>query len=74
MPEGAAPQEDWVCVEAARVRGGVRKPCAEADIPSLSLKLGNVEVAETGTRQVRNGATAATMHDLVAKAHRKASR
>lgn len=45
-----------------------------AVISSLSMNLWDVEVAETRTRQVRHGSTEATMHDLVVRAHRKASR
>jgi hypothetical protein len=33
-----------------------------------------VDVAESRTRQVRHGSTQVTMHDVVVKAHRRASR
>jgi 2-polyprenyl-3-methyl-5-hydroxy-6-metoxy-1,4-benzoquinol methylase len=45
----------------------------EAVISSLSPDLWDVEVAETRSRQVRHGATDASMHDLVVRAQRRAS-
>ena len=45
----------------------------EAVISSLSGNLWDIEVAETRTRQVSHGPTAATMHDVVVRARRKAS-
>lgn len=46
----------------------------EAVISALNMNLWDVEVAETRTRQVRHGSTEATIHDMVVRAHRKASR
>ena len=46
----------------------------EAVISSLSMSLWDVDVAETRTRKVRHGPTEATMHDVVVKVRRKASR
>lgn len=45
----------------------------EAVISSLPPDLWEVDVAETRTRRVRHGSTDATMHDVVVRAHRKAS-
>ena len=45
----------------------------EAVISSLSTTAWVVDVAETRTRQVRHGSTQETMHDVVIRAHRKAS-
>ncbi len=45
----------------------------DAVISALSTDLWDVSVAETRTRQVRHGSTEVTMHDLVVRAHRKAS-
>ena len=46
----------------------------EVVISALSTDLWDVDVAETRTRQVTHGSTAATMHDIVVKAHRTPAR
>jgi trans-aconitate methyltransferase len=47
---------------------------ADAVVSALSTEVWDVDVAETRARQVTRGATELTMHDLVVRAHRKASR
>ena len=46
----------------------------EAVISALDMTTWDVDVAETRTRPVGHGSTGATMHDVVVKAHRRASR
>jgi hypothetical protein len=45
----------------------------DAVVSSLSTDIWDIEVAETRSRQVRHGSEEATMHDVVVRAHRKAS-
>ncbi len=47
---------------------------ADDVVSALSTDVWEVDVAETRTRQVTRGVTELTMHDLVVRAHRKASR